>query len=98
MSYTAANEWCAEAPEEPSDSAVPARKIQTLCFIERPPRKYRSARVRDAIDDVAVVVAQQQRAVVHRGHIGRPAPRLAIRRYEADEEIDVLARGHAILD
>src|SRR5262245_23015065 len=58
----------------------------------------RSARVRDAVDDVAIVVAEEQRAVVHRGQIRRPAPRLAIRPDEADEEIDVLARRFAVLN
>src|SRR5262245_52667163 len=95
MLYTAANEWCAAATEAASDSAVPASKIQTLSFIDEPPR---SACVRDAVDDVAIVVAEEQRAVVHRRYIGGSAPRLAVRPDEADQEVDVLARGLAILD
>src|SRR5688500_16834849 len=101
MSYTAANEWCAPATGRPSASADPASKIQTLSFISRPPRIERAiglGRVRDSIDDVAVVVTEQQRAVVRRRYIRGPAPRLTIRSDEADEKIDVLAGRGTVLD
>src|SRR5690349_5757154 len=98
MLYTAENEWCAAATEAVSVSAVLASNIKTLSFIEESPNRKRSARVRDAVDDVAIVVAEKQSPVVHRRYIRGPTPRLAIRPDEADEEVFVLARRLAVLD
>src|SRR5262245_57576198 len=89
----AANEWCAHAG---AAEQVASKRTLNKRRTAAPPRTA-SARVRNPVDHVAVVVAEQQRAVAGFRHARGSAPRLRIGGHEARQEIDVLAGGHAVL-